>query len=180
MLVTFFLWVKKFCLKRKTNHDISSLFIKLVDSGKDYLVPVSGKVPDMLKKPTPRTHTYQWHASGIIGLLKAGILFFIFWWKTRVCEVKNTTSWSSTKINFLYAFGNAKENNVDRQNKIAQCCLALTTRRNKYHVVTILWLSLKFSSPTLLDNVTYSYYVMLVAQYWYSSVLEMVFDSEKL
>jgi len=65
MLVTFFLWVKKFCLKRKTNHDISSLFIKLVDSGKDYLVPVSGKVPVMLRKTyTKNAHipeTCQWY-----------------------------------------------------------------------------------------------------------------------
>lgn len=36
-----------------------------------------------------------------------------------------------------------------------------------------------FSSPALLSNVTYTYYVMLarlVAQYWYSWVLELAFD----
>ena len=52
------------------------------------------------------------HASGS-NRIEAGIPFCIFWWKSQVCEVKNTTSGSSTKLELLYAFGNAKENNVD-------------------------------------------------------------------
>lgn len=51
-------------------------------------------------------------ASGV-NRIEAGIPFCVFWWKSQVCEVKNTTSGSSTKIKLLYTFGNAKENNVD-------------------------------------------------------------------